>query len=107
MIVVIFQVVPKPGREDDYFEAAKALADEVARIDGFISVERFASVTNPGKFLSLSLWRDEAAVERWYAHAGHRKAQARGRGDVFADYRITVAAVIRDYDMAAGRPEAS
>lgn len=104
MIAVIFQVVPKPGRADDYFDAAKALAGEVAKIDGFISVERFASVTNPGKFLSLSLWRDEAAVERWYAHAGHRVAQARGRDDVFADYRITVAAVLRDYDMAAGRP---
>ena len=72
---------------------------ELERIDGFISIERFASLYTEGKLLSLSFWRDEAAVERWREHAGHRAAQRRGRDEIFADYRIRVAGVVRDYGM--------
>ena len=99
MYVVIFEVRPKPGREQDYLGAAQQLRAELEQIDGFISVERFASLYEEGKMLSLSFWRDEAAVRRWREHAGHREAQQRGRKDIFADYRIRVAAVVRDYGM--------
>ncbi len=104
MIVVIFEVEPAPGRADRYFELAAGLRDRLQKIDGFISVERFQSLTNEGKYLSLSFWRDQAAVEAWYAVEGHKAAQAEGRGGVFSDYRIRVAEVFRDYDMAHGRP---
>lgn len=104
MIVVIFEVEPKAERAGAYFDLAAELKPELEKVDGFISVERFESLTNKGKYLSLSFWRDEAAVEAWYAHAGHRGAQAAGRGGIFDDYRIRVARVFRDYDMAHGRP---
>ena len=104
MIAVIFEVEPKDGRAGDYFDLAAELKPELEKADGFISVERFESLVNKGKYLSLSFWRDEAAVEAWYGHAGHREAQAAGRGGIFADYRIRVASVLRDYDMAHGRP---
>jgi heme-degrading monooxygenase HmoA len=68
-------------------------------IDGFLSVERFASLANPGKMLSLSFFRDEAAVAAWRNTEDHRRAQAAGRGGVFADYRLRVARVLRDYGM--------
>ncbi len=100
MIAVIFQVKAKDGRAGDYFELAGALKPEVEAIDGFISVERFESVSEPGKFVSLSFWRDAAAVEAWRAHAGHLLAQARGKDEIFADFRISVAEVLRDYTMA-------
>jgi heme-degrading monooxygenase HmoA len=100
MIAVIFQVTPKDGRAGDYFELAGELRPEVEAIDGFISVERFESVSEPGKFVSLSFWRDAAAVEAWRTHAGHMLAQARGKDEVFADFRISVAEVTRDYTMA-------
>ncbi len=105
MLAVIFEVWPAEGRSDDYFQLAMSLKSELEKIDGFISVERFESVTEPGKFLSLSFWRDEDAVNAWYAHAGHSGAQDQGRDGIFRDYRIRVANVIRDYDMAKGRPE--
>jgi len=105
MLAVIFEVWPAEGRADDYFGLAMSLKSELEKIDGFISVERFESVTAPGKFLSLSFWRDEDAVKAWYTHAGHGNAQQKGRDGIFSDYRIRVASVIRDYDMAAGRPE--
>ncbi len=104
MIVVIFEVEPAPGRAERYFELAAGLKADLEKIDGFISVERFQSLTTEGKYLSLSVWRDQAAVEAWYALAGHKAAQAEGRGGVFQDYRIRVAEVFRDYDMALGRP---
>ncbi len=100
MIAVIFEVWPKDGRAQDYFDIAAALRPELEKIDGFISVERFQSLTDPDKYLSLSMWRDEAAVEAWHGHAGHRGAQHRGKTDVFADFRIRVATVIRDYGLA-------
>jgi heme-degrading monooxygenase HmoA len=99
MHVVIFEVQPKPGRERDYLAVAQQLRAELEQIDGFISVERFASLYNEGKILSLSFWRDEAAVKRWREHTRHREAQQRGREDIFADYRIRVGAVVRDYGM--------
>jgi heme-degrading monooxygenase HmoA len=99
MIAVIFEVLPAPGRRADYLDLAASLRPELERIDGFISIERFESLTNPGKVLSLSIWRDEEAVKRWRNLEGHRAAQAKGRGGIFADYRLRVASVIRDYGM--------
>jgi heme-degrading monooxygenase HmoA len=99
MIAVIFEFTPAEGRTDDYFGFATALRAELAKIDGFISIERFESVTTPGKFVSLSYWRDEDAVRAWRNVEGHRRAQAAGRGGVFADYRLRVASIIRDYGM--------
>jgi heme-degrading monooxygenase HmoA len=99
MYAVIFEVLPKAGREQEYLALAQELRAELERIDGFISIERFASLYTEGKLLSLSFWRDEAAVERWREHAGHRAAQRRGRDEIFADYRIRVAGVVRDYGM--------
>jgi heme-degrading monooxygenase HmoA len=99
MHVVIFEVRPKPGRKDDYLDIAAALRPELEKIDGFISVERFASLTDEGKYLSLSFWRDEAAMVRWREQAEHQAAQGRGRHEVFEDYRLRVASVIRDYGL--------
>jgi len=101
MIAVIFEVFPNPGRKDDYLRMAEALKAELAAIDGFVSVERFESLTMPGKYLSLSIWRDEAAVARWRNLESHRRAQAAGRAEVFKDYRLRVARVLRDYGMEA------
>jgi heme-degrading monooxygenase HmoA len=99
MYAVIFEVMPKKERRQDYLDIAAALRPELEKIDGFVSVERFASLTNEGKILSLSIWRDEAAVQRWREQARHQMAQARGRSEIFDDYRIRVAAVVRDYGM--------
>jgi heme-degrading monooxygenase HmoA len=100
MLAVIFQVEPKNGRAEAYFDAAAKLRDEVEKIDGFISVERFESVSTPGKFVSLSFWRDEAAVKTWQSHSEHRIAQEKGKAEIFADFRISVAEIMRDYTMA-------
>ena len=100
MIAVIFEVWPKPDQRQAYLDAAAALRPLLAGIDGFISVERFESLTEPGKILSLSVWRDEEAVAAWRRLAAHRSAQERGRGLYFADYRLRVAAVLRDYGLA-------
>jgi heme-degrading monooxygenase HmoA len=86
MIAVVFEVWPASGRKDDYLAIAATLRAELETIDGFISVERFQSLTDPGKLLSLSFWRDEDAVQRWRNTAHHRESQAAGRGGVFADY---------------------
>ena len=99
MIAVIFEVRPAEGRRDRYLEMAASLRDDLAEIDGFVSVERFESLTEPGKLLSLSFWRDEAALEAWRKRPRHRTAQRAGRSEVFADYRLRVAGVIRDYGM--------
>lgn len=100
MIAVIFEVWPAPGCEDRYLELAAAIRDELATIDGFVSVERFRSITDPAKLLSLSFFRDEAAVEAWRNRPRHRSTQAAGRDGVFADYRLRIAAVVRDYGLA-------
>ena len=100
MFAVIFEVEPAAGRQQEYLDIAAALRPELEKIDGFISIERFASLTHEGKVLSLSYWRDEEAVKRWRQLEGHRLAQARGRNGVFADYRLRVASVLRDYGMS-------
>jgi heme-degrading monooxygenase HmoA len=97
MIAVIFETEPHPGQKQAYLDAAEVLRPLLAQIDGFISIERFESLTNPGKILSLSYWRDEDAVGTWRNVEPHRRIQAAGRKTIFADYRLRVAQVIRDY----------
>lgn len=99
MIAVIFEVWPAAGRKQEYLDLAASLRPLLEQVDGFISIERFESLSEPGKILSLSMFRDEAAVARWRALEQHRAAQARGRGGVFRDYRLRVAGIIRDYGM--------
>ncbi|MDQ6621470.1 MAG: antibiotic biosynthesis monooxygenase [Pseudomonadota bacterium] len=99
MIAVIFEVWPAEGKLEEYLGLAAQLKPVLEQVDGFISVERFQSLTTPGKYLSLSIWRDEEAVARWRAIEAHRNVQSRGRSDVFADYRLRVAGVVRDYGM--------
>jgi heme-degrading monooxygenase HmoA len=99
MIAVIFELTPAPGRKQDYLDLAAGLADELKAFDGFISIERFESISNPGRFVSLSFWRDEDAVRRWRNVEKHREAQASGRGGIFERYRLRVAQVTRDYTL--------
>lgn len=99
MIAVIFEVVPHDAERQAYLDAAAALKPHLEHMDGFVSIERFQSLTTPGKILSLSFWRDEDAVRGWRNHALHRNTQERGRAFIFADYRLRVAAVMRDYGM--------
>jgi heme-degrading monooxygenase HmoA len=100
MIAVIFEVWPAQGRKDDYLAIAAGLRDDLAGIDGFISVERYQSLSDPDKLLSLSFWRDEDAVRNWRNHSRHRDSQRKGRTGIFADYRLRIAATIRDYGMS-------
>ena len=97
MLAVIFEVQPDPDRRQEYLDIAAALRPELENLDGFVSIERFASLTEDGKMLSLSFWRDEAAVTAWRQHMDHRAAQAKGRAGIFQDYRLRVAEVVRDY----------
>ena len=99
MIAVIFEVTPKSERKQEYLDIAASLRPLLETIDGFISIERFQSLTDPAKILSLSFFRDEAAVKAWRNLEGHRNAQKKGRGEIFADYRLRIASVIRDYGM--------
>ena len=99
MIAVIFEVQPRDGMLEPYLDLAAELRPELEQIDGFISVERFSSLTTPGKYLSLSIWRDEEALTTWRRQSHHRKAQTAGRTEMFADYRLRVAGIIRDYGM--------
>jgi heme-degrading monooxygenase HmoA len=98
-IAVIFEVEPAAGRRDAYLRMAGDLKPLLAQMDGFVSLERFASLTTPGKLLSLSIWRDEEAIAQWRNTFEHREAQRAGRGGVFADYRLRIAYVVRDYGM--------
>lgn len=99
MIAIIFEVQPAPGHRDEYLDIAADLRPMLDKIDGFISVERFQSLADPGKLVSISFFRDETALEEWRKLAAHRRAQAKGRSGVFTDYRLRVAHVIRDYGM--------
>jgi heme-degrading monooxygenase HmoA len=99
MIAVIFELTPAPGRKQEYLDLAAALASELKNRDGFISIERFQSISNPERFVSLSFWRDEEAVRKWRNLQQHREAQAKGRAGIFAAYRLRVAQVLRDYSM--------
>jgi heme-degrading monooxygenase HmoA len=99
MIAVIFEVWPKSERKQEYLDIAAQLRPMLDNIEGFISIERFESLSEPGKLLSLSFWRDEQAVEIWRQVGEHRVAQAKGRADIFQNYRLRIAGVIRDYGM--------
>lgn len=99
MIAVLFEVWPAEGRTQNYLDLAEALRDELSQLDGFVSIERFESLSEPGKLLSLSVFRDENAVAQWRNSARHRATQSKGRGGIFADYRLRVAHVLRDYGL--------
>lgn len=99
MIAVIFEFTPAPGRFPDYMALVEELKPELAKADGFISLERFESITTPGKFVSLQFWRDEESVAKWRNVQKHREAQKKGRGGIIASYRLRIAGVIRDYAM--------
>lgn len=101
MIAVIFEVCPHPHAWDEYLSIAAGLAPLLATMDGFVSIERFQSLSEPGKILSLSFWRDEAAVAQWRNTEEHRMAQSQGRAGIFAHYRLRIAAVVRDYGLMA------
>ena len=99
MLAVIFEVWPAEGRAAEYFDLAASLRTDLERIDGFISIERFQSLVTPDKYVSISFWRDDEAIAAWRKLESHRAAQAKGRASVFADYRLRVASVVRDYGM--------
>ena len=99
MIAVIFEVWPKPEHKQEYLDLAAELRPILETIDGFISIERFESLTEKGKILSLSFFRDEEAVAAWRNVPQHRKTQGMGRAKIFEDYRLRIAGVIRDYGM--------
>jgi heme-degrading monooxygenase HmoA len=99
MIAVIFEVIPHRDRRPDYLGMAADLRPLLDRIDGFLSIERFESLTEPRKVLSLSFWRDEAAVAAWRNLEPHRRAQSAGRDQIFQDYRLRIAQVVRDYGL--------
>lgn len=100
MIAVIFEVTPGEGHKDAYLGIAARLRPMLEQVDGFISVERFQSLSNPAKMLSLSFFRDEAALQQWRRLEAHRAAQQAGREQLFADYRLRIASVVRDYGLA-------
>jgi heme-degrading monooxygenase HmoA len=99
MIAVIFEVEPHAAHRDDYFRIAGDLRPRLDEIDGFISIERFQSLSDATRILSLSFWRDEAAVAQWRTVEAHRAAQREGRARIFKDYRLRIAHVVRDYGM--------
>lgn len=99
MIAVIFEVIPAPEKRGEYLDIASNLKPELSRIEGFISIERFQSLTDPDKILSLSFWEDEKSIAEWRNFEEHRAAQEKGRNSVFADYRLRIAGVVRDYGM--------
>ena len=99
MIAVIFEAQAREGQQDAYLSIAAALRPGLDEIDGFISIERFQSLTTPGKLVSISFWRDEQAILEWRGIERHRLAQMQGRAGIFADYRLRVASVMRDYGM--------
>jgi heme-degrading monooxygenase HmoA len=99
MIAVIFEFTPAPGRFAEYMDLVGRLKPELEKAEGFISLERFESITAPGKFVSLQFWRDEESVRRWRNLQQHREAQKKGRGGIFASYRLRIAGVLRDYTM--------
>ncbi|MFH6999139.1 antibiotic biosynthesis monooxygenase family protein [Flavobacterium sp. FlaQc-57] len=99
MIAVIFEVIPHEGKRDEYLDIAASLRPELDNIEGFISIERFQSFSNPEKVLSLSFWKDEESIQQWRNLEMHRHAQAKGRNEVFKDYHLRIAGVVRDYGM--------
>ena len=100
MIAVIFEVIPKTGRKAEYLAIAASLKEKLAGIPGFISIERFQSMADPNKILSLSFWEDETSVAKWRNLEEHRNAQSKGRGSLFNDYRIRIGNIARDYSLS-------
>jgi heme-degrading monooxygenase HmoA len=105
MIAVIFEFTPKQGKFDDYMRIVDTLREDLAKADGFIQLERFESISNKGKFLSLQYWRDEESVNKWRNLQKHREAQKQGRASIFKDYRISICSVLRDYRMDRQRDQ--
>lgn len=101
MIAVIFELEPRAELAPHYFELADALKGSLTNVEGFMSIERFESLSKPGRYLSLSFWQDEQAVQNWRNQQAHRMAQHEGRSQIFADYRLRVANVIRDYGLSS------
>jgi heme-degrading monooxygenase HmoA len=99
MIAVIFEVIPSEGKKAEYLEIASQLRPELDKIDGFISIERFQSLNDPEKVLSLSFWKDEESIQQWRSLEMHRWAQSKGRDGIFKDYHLRIADVKRDYGM--------
>ncbi|MCB1653879.1 MAG: antibiotic biosynthesis monooxygenase [Pseudomonadales bacterium] len=99
MIAVIFEAWPRTDQYQRYLDLAAELRPLLADLEGFISIERFQSLSEPGKLLSLSFWRDEDSIQRWRQLEQHRMAQAAGRTQVFEDYRLRIAHVLRDYSL--------
>ena len=99
MIAVIFEVQLKEGKQEEYLQIAAKLREHLVRVDGFISIERFSSLSVEGKLCSLSFWDDEASIKQWRDFDMHRLAQEKGKSEIFADFRIRVAEVVRDYGM--------
>jgi len=99
MVAVIFEFTPAEGRFPDYMALVETLKADLAKAEGFISLERFESITAPGKFVSLQFWRDEESVRKWRNLQKHREAQKKGRGGIFKSYRLRIASVVRDYEM--------
>ena len=99
MYVVIFELTPTPSGIDSYFDIANTLAPRLQTVDGFISIERFQSVHDPNRFLSISYWRDEKSIKTWRTEEKHRNAQNLGRNKLFDNYRLRVASIVRDYSM--------
>lgn len=99
MVTVIFEFTPAPGRFPDYMVLVETLKADLAKAEGFLALERFESITTPGKFVSLQFWKDEESVRKWRNLQKHREVQKQGRGGIFASYRLRIAAVIRDYAM--------
>lgn len=99
MIAVIFEVIPNEGKKEEYLDIAASLRPELDHIEGFISIERFQSFTNPEKVLSLSFWENEESIQQWRNQEMHRHAQSKGRNEIFKDYHLRIASVVRDYGM--------
>jgi heme-degrading monooxygenase HmoA len=99
MIAVLFEAYPKEGKQEAYFDLAAQLKPELSKIEGFISIERFQSVSNPGKLLSLSFWESEKSIAKWRNVELHRYAQKEGRTSIFDNYQLKIAHVLRDYGM--------
>ena len=97
MIAVIFEFTPVEGRFPEYMQLVDTLREDLAKADGFISLERFESITNKGKFVSLQFWRDEESVRKWRNLQKHREAQKKGRATILKSYRLRIASVVRDY----------
>lgn len=99
MIAVIFEVIPNEEKKEEYLDIAASLKPELSHIEGFISIERFQSLSDSGKILSLSFWKDEESIQQWRNLELHRQAQKKGRNEIFKNYNLRIATVVRDYGM--------